>query len=175
MLTVFVQNDTDQNQNTKFTMCNQAIPGSKDVEITIPGRWDLTRYTHAERIQEIDRLARILTQGTEALYGLYMRLCDHIRDAQLTDDEIRKHLSPHFSAPRISEFIRMANAPKDVYFQYRAGFIGFRATLQVCRGYTVNVPEHVKRKKIRRVAERLVGLMGSGEVEVRGKKVTVTA
>ena len=149
----------------EFTVCNS------DEEI--PGRWDLTHRSRSEALAEIDRCAGILARGVEALSGLYLRICDQIRDHHLTDDEIRQVLSPHFPAPRVSEFIRVANAPPETYRRYKAGLVGFRAVLQECRGYRILDDEHRKRKKIRRAAERLIGLLGHGEVTVCGRRVTV--
>jgi hypothetical protein len=141
--------------------------------IDIPSRWNFHNSTHAEAVAEVDRLSQILVRGAEALSGLYLRICDTIRDHKFTDDEIRRILGKHFPPPRVSEFVKIANAPPEVYRRYRGGFIGFRSALSECRGYQINTTEFLKSKKIRRTAERLINLMGDGEVTVNGKRVTV--
>ncbi len=155
-----------------LTMCNlgDSLPPAT---ITIPGRWAGSTLTHAEAVAEVDRLAAILVKGTDALCGLYLRICDTIRLRKFTDDEIRETLSKYFPAPRVSEFVKIANAPDEVYRRYHAGFIGFRSALAECRSYTINSTHALKQKKIRRTAERLINLIGAGEVTVKGKRVTV--
>lgn len=148
---------------------------SYNLVLDIPPRWDFEKRTHAQALEEIDRLAGILSRGAEALSGLYIRICHTLRQHNLTNDEIREVLSPHFAPPRVSEFIRIANAPPHVYRRYHGGFIAFRAALAECRGYQITSNEEIKRRKIRRTAERLIELMGPGEVEVCGQRVTVSA
>lgn len=142
--------------------------------LTIPSQWSCARLTHAEAVSEVDRLAKILLTGADALCGLYMRICETIRRYSFTDAEIRATLGKYFPPPRVSEFVKIANAPPEVYRRYEAGFIGFRAALAECRGYQINTTEFLKSKKIRRAAERLINLMdGVGEVTVKGRKITV--
>lgn len=145
-----------------------------DIILEIPCRWDLRRRNHDEAVQEIDRLAGILKRGAEALSGLYLRICDAIRWHELTDEEIRETLGKHFPASRVSEFLLVARAPDDVYHRYRAGFFGFKAALDQSRAYRVGSPEKLRTKQIRRAAERIVSLLGAGEIEVRGHRVIVT-
>jgi len=144
-----------------------------EVIVTIPGRFVVSQLTHEQAIEAVDRLALILSKGIEALSGLYLRVCDTIRDNGLTDDEIRHTLSKYFPPPRVSEFIRIANAPLETYRRYRAGFIGFRAALNECRGYRILSTETLTQKKIRRAAERLVMLYPQGQLVVRGKQINV--
>lgn len=142
--------------------------------ITVPSRWDWTNRSRVEVLQELDKCAQILVKGTEALSGLYLKMCDMIREHGLTDDEIRVALCKHFPPPRISEFLKVARAPDLVYRRYRAGFVGFKAVLAECRGYRIHQDEWLKRRKIRRAAERLMLLMPQGgSVEVCGRKLDV--
>jgi hypothetical protein len=150
-------------------MCNLGT----ETTLVVPARWSCGRMTHAQAVAEVDNLARMLVNGIAALSGVYLRICDTIRQSGLTDDEIRDGLGKHFPPQRVSEFIRIARAPDEVYRRYRAGFVGFRATLSECRGYRLHSDDWLKRRKIRRTAERLIGLMGQGSVEVCGRQVTV--
>lgn len=141
--------------------------------VIVPSRWAIMPLDHAGALRELDRLAGVLVEGAEALGGLYMRICDTMREHQLTDTEIRSVLERHFPPPRVSEFIRIARAPEEVYRRYRGGFVGFRAALAECRGYHVHGDGWLTQRKIRRAAERLVLLLGQGEVAVRGRRVIV--
>ena len=154
------------------TICNSGLA----MELEIPSRFgDIRQRTHGEAVLEIDRLARILATGADALRGLYLKICDMIRSHELTDEEIRSVLGRHFPPPRVSEFVKIANAPPEVYRRYYAGFIGFRAALAECRGYRRHTTKELHRKKVRRAAERLITLLGQGEVVVCGKRVIVSA
>ena len=139
----------------------------------VPTRWDFARRTKPEAIAEIDRCAGILADGAERLCGLYLKICDMIRWQGLTPDEIREVLSKHFPSPRVSEFIRVSNAEPEVYRRYRCGIIGFRAVLDECRGYRIHDNKWRLHRKIRRAAERLIALLGSGELTVCGHRVIV--
>lgn len=165
-------NGTDRDAGSErlhLCMLNEPLP----VTLSIPSRWNFEKLTHAEAVEEVDRLAQILVRGTDALCGLYLRICETIRVRQFTDEEIRSVLGKHFPQPRVSEFVKIANAPPEVYRRYQAGFIGFRAALAECRGYRINTTEFLKSKKIRRTAGRLIDLMGQGEVVVKGKRVLI--
>lgn len=154
-----------------FTLCKSEPP---PITLSIPSRWHFAKLTHSEALSEVDRLAKILVKGADALCGLYMRICGTIREHRFTDTEIRHTLGKHFPPPRVSEFVKIANAPPEVYRRYEAGFIGFRSALAECRGYTIHSTDFLKSKKIRRTAERLVNLLnGAGEVSVKGRKITV--
>lgn len=155
-------------------MENVNVGEGVELVVTKISRWDCRKRSHSEAVQELGNLVRTLSIGAEQLTNLYMRICDLIRLHQLSDDEIRGITAPHFPAPRVSEFIKIANAPDEVYRRYRAGFIGFRAALNECRGYRLHTDDHLKRRKIRRAAQRLITLMGQGEVTVSGKKVIVS-
>lgn len=124
--------------------------------------------------KELSNLASIIVRGCDAIHGVYMRICDLIRDTELTDAQIRDALSRHFPSSRISEILRVSRAPEDVYRRYRAGFFGFKAALEQCRGYTVTATPELNRRKIRRAAERLVTLLdGPGTLSIRGRTVAV--
>lgn len=96
--------------------------------IKCPNRWTLCTNSEQAKL-EIAELAEVINQGTQALGGVYMRICDTIRNAGLLDSEVRKALSPHFPPPRISEILKVCRAPEMVYARYHAGFFGFRAAL----------------------------------------------
>jgi hypothetical protein len=150
------------------------LPPVPPTVLEIPNRfWDLTKRTHAEAVEEIGRLAGILSTGATALGGLYSRVCDLIRKNNLTDREIRDTLSKHFPSSRVAEFIRVANAPPEVYRRYYGGFIGFKTALAECRGYQIHTDDELRKKKIRRAAERLIALLAEGEVTIKGVRVTV--
>ena len=166
-----VAEDTGLEYGTEaFTVCNS----ESEVLECLPRRWDLEKRDRESAKREIARCAELLARGVDAVCNLYMRICDQIRDHELTDGEIRGLLSRHFPPPRVSEFIRVANAPRETYMRYRAGLVGFRAVLQECRGYHILAPEHIHKKKVRRAAERLLTLMGDRrEVEILGHRIRI--
>lgn len=142
------------------------------VTLSFPSRWTIG---HKDAKVELGALAQTLTRGAEAMAGLYMRMCDLIRDAGLTDSEVREILSAHFPQPRISEILRVSRAPNEVYVRYTAGFFGFKSALKECRGYQVNTSAELNRRKTRRAAERLILLTGgSGSIQIKGKVITIT-
>lgn len=142
--------------------------------IECPSRWTLFGSQTLEQGKtEIQKLAGIIVKGTEALGGVYMRLVDTIRHHGFTDDEVRKMLSRHFSEPRVSEILRVAKAPEEVYNRYMAGFFGFKAALRECRSYTITPGTELIRRKAKRAAIRLITLGVTGEIHVKGRVVTV--
>lgn len=142
--------------------------------VRFPSRWQLDRGKGVAAVrQEIADLAEIINRGTEAITGCYMRICDLIRSRGLTEAEVRDILSPHFPPPRISEILRVANAPEQVYLRYSTGFFGFKAALRVCRGYRVTPAARLLRVRARRAAERLILLGFRGEMVVRGLTISV--
>jgi len=143
------------------------------MRISIPGRWDSIVTSRDAAKCEIQKCVQCLAIGTEALHGVYMRICDLIRQHSFTDAEVRELLADRFPPPRVSELLRVANAPPETYRRYRCGFVGFRAALAECRGYRINDTEHLKRRKIKRAASRLLSLMGAGQVEVGGHRITI--
>jgi len=101
-------------------------------------------------------------------------MCDLIRLHEMTDREIKESLGKHFPQPRISEIMRVSRAPDDVYRRYRAGFFGFKAALEQCRGYRVTSTSELNRRKIRRAAERLIVLLnGPAQLTVRGRVIEI--
>ena len=139
---------------------------AKSVTVTVPARWTVSHQSRTDAIREVGDLAGIITTAADAVCGCYMRLCDVIRLHGLTDDEVRSAIGGRFPAPRVSELLRVANAPDETYRRYRAGFFGFKAALQECRGYRILPERRLVQKRIRRAAERLVRLAGPG-VSVR--------
>lgn len=146
---------------------------AKTFTLELPSRWSVEDRSHADAVKEIAQLGIVLSRGIDALHGVYMRITDLIREHKLTAAEIRSALGDTFPPPRVSEFILVANAPENTYRRYKTGFVGFKATLQECRGYRIAASDDLRRRKIRRTAERLVLLLGPGEVEVRGRRVVV--
>jgi len=142
--------------------------------VEFPSRWTIQKHDTVSAARELSSLAETLVKGCEAIHSLYMRMCDLIRQNQLSDNEVRKLLEKHFPHPRISEILRVSRAPDEVYRRYRAGFFGFKAALAECRGFTINSTSELTRRKIRRCAERLVLLLdGPGKLEIRGRVVSV--
>jgi len=141
-------------------MITELAPSS---QIAIPSRWSVltARATREEVLSEIDSLAAILVKGVAALQGLYLRICDTMRNHHVSNEDAREILSRHFPPPRVSELIKVANAPEEVYRRYRAGFFGFKAALAECRGYRILPEERLVHKRMRRAAERLINLAGS--------------
>lgn len=148
---------------------------SGDVIIAVPSRWQFRQLSRREAVAELDRLGGIISKGVEALHGVYMGLTDLIRDHGLSDGEVRSALAGKFPQPRISELIRVARAPNEVYRRYQCGFFGFKAALQECRGYQITPSEELHRRKIRRTAERLLHLVkGPATIEIAGHTIIVS-
>jgi len=146
---------------------------AEPVTIKFPSRWTTSKVSNPKF--ELAKLAETLSQGCEAISGLYMRMCDLVRSSGLTDDEVRESLCRQFPDSRISEIIRVSRSPEEIYSRYHAGFFGFRAALKECRGYQVTSSAELHARKARRAAERLVLLLGdSGSIRVRGRLVTIT-
>ncbi len=116
----------------------------KHVELTppetveFPGRYWLPdpATTRPEALAQLRSLAATFEKGSVALGGLYLRICDHIRKFGITPPEARKELAAAgYPAPKISELIKVANAPEAVYHEYHSRNVGFRATLRKTRLY----------------------------------------
>lgn len=74
----------------------------------------------------------------------------------------------------MSEILRVARAPEEIYSRYSTGFFGFKAALKSCRMYNVTPSEELTRRKIKRAAERLILLVnGAGEVRVNGRRIVI--
>lgn len=138
---------------------------ARESTITFPSQWYLKEEAVDDK-RELMRLADIVARGTVALAGVYMRICQVIRSGALADEEVRKILEPYFSGPRISELLRVSRAPEAVYVRYRGGFFGFKAVLRQCRGYTVTPDIELRRRKLRRTAQRLV-ILAENETRIQ--------
>jgi len=136
-----------------------------------------SRLPARSAVKELSLMADSLIRNCEAVAGLYRAMTDLIREAELTDEEVRGALDGKFPQPRISEILRVCRASDDVYHRYRAGFFGFKAALAETRGYTVTPSRELFRRKLRRTAERLVKLAGDDqtEIEILGRKVVIYA
>lgn len=156
-------------RTTCFSSC---MPRECETVIRIPDRWMLEKCSDPAR--ELDRIAGLLVVGIGALGGLYLRMCDLVRNGILTESQSREILSRHFPPPRVSEILRVAGAPDEVYNRYRAGFFGFKAALRECRGYRVTPSRELRRRKLQRAAERLLELLGGeGEINIRDRSIVV--
>lgn len=147
------------------------------VTIEIPSRWALPDHNapRATVLKEVDHLCEKLETGVRALQGLYARVCDVIRTHNLSEKEIRPILAKHFPPPRVSDILRLARAPEDVYSRYRAGFFGFKAALHQCRLYHITPSKELRIRKMRRTADRLITLAkGEPFIEIKTGGWTVT-
>lgn len=129
-----------------------------EVTLTFPQRWTVGCLDLGQSKRELDRLSSICIRGADAVIGVYMRICDLIRSGPLTDDEARSILSNHFAQPRVSEILRVARAPDEIYSRYTAGFFGFKAAVRQCRAYNITPADELKRRQIRRAIGRLISL-----------------
>lgn len=143
--------------------------------VAFPNRWTLRAFDDPmEAVSEINSLAQTLVTGAEAISGVYMRMCDVIRKADLPDWKVRQQLGKYFPQPRVSEIMKVARASDEVYLRYSAGFFGFKSALKQCRAYSITPSQELKRRQVRRAAERLIALLGHGEVQVKDSKVTIS-
>lgn len=147
---------------------------SMETYLALPDRWVTEKLSHTEALREVKNLGNVLNKATTAVGHCYMRLCDVIRDYKLTDDEVRVALKDSFPKQRISELLRVANAPGEIYARWHTGFFGFKAALRECRYYNITKTDVLLDRQKRRAAERLVKLAGAGEViEVCGHYVRI--
>lgn len=147
---------------------------SSPTSVSFPGRWTLGELTDEQTVIEIENLSRIIVQGCEAISGVYMRLVGRIRECSLPDWKIRRELGKHFPQPRVSEIMRVARAPQDVYLKYSAGFFGFKSALKQCRYYHTSPTQMLLERQARRAAERLIALLGdTGRIRVKGRLVII--
>jgi hypothetical protein len=64
----------------------------------------------------------------------YIDLCRHIRTAQIPPVRTRELLNQmQFVQPRISEIIKVANAPEDTWLKIDAARLGFKAAIEMSR------------------------------------------
>lgn len=131
--------------------------------LEIPSRWALVDNKSMPRnqvIAYIEELASTTAKGVEALQGLYMRMCDTIRESRLTDEDATSALSKHFPEPRVMEILTVCHASEEVYTQYRSSFFSFRTRLKQCRLYHVTPTKQLKQRQIARASRRVVELLG---------------
>jgi hypothetical protein len=141
---------------------------SDSLTLAVPARWVV--WQAGDRALALDDLrdsSRVLATGAAALCGLYMRMCDCIRRFGFDDAEVRAAIGDALPPPRVSEMLRVANAPEDVYRRYRAGFFGFKAALERCRMYSVTASDRLRDRKIHRTAARLVLLADARPLTIR--------
>lgn len=149
-----------------------------DFKLEIPSRWAfIKRDAPAEEVlSQLEAMAQIARNGSEALVGLYMRICDVIRQTNIPHKDARKVLSKYFCQPRVSEILRVSRAPHDVYTRYRIGFFGFKAALRATRldqlGTGANRWELNRKRAVRHIRKLLYDR--PGEIEAQGWRVTLT-
>lgn len=161
-------------EGTSCASLGGAMELADAVTITFPSQWAIVKLRDADAQIEIKNMAKTIQRGTAAVVGLYMRMCQTIRQSTLSDAQVRDILSDHFNDQRISEILRVSRAPEQVYQKYTAGFFGFKAALRECRGYRIMETEDLHRRKLRRAARRLVELTSEPmELEVQGRVVSI--
>lgn len=151
-------------------------PGTMEEQsraLIIPTRFAASRPR--DPVAELSRLAEIFYRGSDALADLYRRMCDLIRTEGLTDEEARAALMHHLAPSRVSEILRICRAPSLIYNKYITGIWGFKAAVSHARLYQITPSDELRRRKMRRAAERLVLTVGdAGEkILVRGRVVEV--
>jgi len=140
------------------------IDQAPDTIIKVPSRWWLSERTdtHPDALARLGELGTIFQKGTEALGGLYLRICDHIRVYKITPDDARATLSKvGFRRQRISEVLRVASAPANIYNEYKARLTSFRIALTKTRMYYMvakNKPRY-RQRQLQRAGIRLVKRM----------------
>jgi len=156
--------NADEKKSGYFTQCNMEL--AQPIQLTIPSRFCMAdkNASRAEIIKDLKRLGETFTEGMQAMAGLYLRMTDTIRENNLSDEEVRAALGGYFPPSRISELIRVASAPKEIYSAYSSRLIGFRATLEKVRMYRVPICEELSNRKLRRAAARLVALCNGKEI-----------
>ena len=137
--------------------------------LTVPDRFRQRRIDREQALREITVLGCLISRGTQAIGRCYLRITDTIREFELADGEVREALRGQFADSRISELLRVANSPNEVYNRWQAGFWGFKAALRECRYYNISPPARLIAKQKQRAAERLVKLATDGE-EIRVKE-----
>lgn len=132
------------------------------IELKIPSaHWLPDRASDDRRdvLRQLCELGAIFKKGSEALGGLYLRICSHIRHYEITPEESKFVLaSVGFSKVRISEVLRVAYCPPKLYNEFSARVIGFRVCLKKTRLYYMAGRNKVryKRRQLQRAGVRLV-------------------
>ena len=153
-----------------------------DIEVRIPSRHWLPDRTQTRRevLVTLCNLGATFKKGSEALGGLYLRICDHIRQYEITPEEARFTLaSVGFDKVRASEVIRVAYAPAKVYNEFSARLIGFKVALSKTRLYYMagRGKQRYKRRQLQRAGVRLVKRLeenGLNEWSFAHRKFTIT-
>ena len=158
--------------------CNSAMSDelAPPIELTLPSRWTIKKsVSPQDELREIENLSRIITESASAVAGVYMRLCDTIRSSAVSEKDIRAPLEKHFPQSRVSELMRVARAPEDIYARYSAGFFGFKAALKHCRLYSVTPSVELKRRQLMRATHRILKLIEPNQtIKVKDKTITIT-
>ena len=134
---------------------------SSPTTIHFPARFRLY-HRNATRVQllgELSKMGATFSRGAEAMRGLYYQIADMIRRHDFSDSEVREALKQHFPEQRISELLRVARAPQEVFNKYELKLIGFRAALKEAREFTLPKTEARTKRQLRRSAERLVAFV----------------
>ncbi len=131
------------------------------IEVKIPSRHWLPEKTDSRRevLVTLCNLGTLFQKGSEALGGLHLRICDTVRQHELTPEEVRfTLLAVGWGKVRISEVMRVAYAPHKVYNEFSARLIGFKVALSKTRLYYMagRGKLRYKRRKLQRAAVRLV-------------------
>lgn len=131
-----------------------------EIELSIPSLHWLPEASdsHADVLDRLARLGTIFKTGSEALGGLYLRICEHIRHYRITPEEARVTLcNCGFSKVRVSEVLRVAYCPPNLYNEFRARVIGFRVCLKKTRLYYMagRHKTRYKRRQLQRAGVRL--------------------
>jgi len=90
---------------------------------------------HKEAVDKVTVIAKEIVRDTVGLAEKYVTLVQHIREHQLKGEEVRPGLlEAGFNKVRVSEILRIANAPGEVFDRYAAREIGLKSALQLTRG-----------------------------------------
>lgn len=153
-----------------------------DITVNIPSVHWLPQPadTHREALVTLCNLGTVFKTGSEALGGLYLRICDTVRKYELVPEEVRfTLLAVGWSKVRISEVIRVAYSPPAVYHEFSARLIGFKVALSRTRLYYMagRGKKRYKRRQLQRAGVRLVKRLeenGLNEWSFAHRKFTIT-
>lgn len=149
---------------------------SGPVTVVFPGQFHLTqgKPSREQVLEQIDSMAATLNKGATAVRGLYLRICQTIREHNISDEDARATLGRHMPEPRVSEMLRIARSDKDLWARFEAGIIGYRSALRGARYYSINT-ETWKKRALRRTAQNFIKIAGKEsrlEFSCLGWKIT---
>ena len=113
------------------------MSGAKDLEweplaphftLKIPKAFIKNRE-RAEILDQLEKMAGRVARNVEAMSGLYLRICEAIRETNIPVKDARAVLSKHFNKQKTSELLRISKTSKEEYLRYRTELFRSKAAV----------------------------------------------